>query len=537
MSEEVEIPKDEEKALAEEAIKEDASKEEDDSDKAAAMPPPAAPEATAAPAMAAPAPAMNAPAPAMSAPPQAQAPAAGMPASAPEEVPASGDMPGMTVTPPTAQERAQRKTAEDIALAGDLKNGVITPKTYGSLFADKSLPGKIGTLFGLLLSGAGSGLSHQPNALLARMDKEIERDVQAQKDTQENKRNWYNASLQHSKIEAENELTRAHALGAGAQAEFDVYMNREAGIPESAVTASTMNRSSAALVQHIQDQADRMAPGPARDRFQAHIDNVLVPHMMAQAYQRNMSVEQKKDLVAAIASKSPIRGNPPPAKGDPKPGEKYDAFDRGRVKTMIDRGALAKGNHRGAAMKNAIPYDQIDTVQKEGASLQLNRDMLANAMESFHNISQMTLAGEAPGVGGTVSALGAAANLIPGHNAMASGFGDKITKNLEKARDTQMESLIGNIARRDGIAFDKAKDIVSTLMPSFSDTDDQRKEKFSKLIQYFKERPEENAESLKRFGVYHEMPKYKFTQLPTKEKKAPLNEKIETVPMGRSKLD
>ena len=62
---------------------------------------------------------------------------------------------------------------ESDAWAQDLANGHIEPKTYHDLYAKKDTLGKIGTLFGLLVSGAGAGLSHQPNAVMELMNKEI----------------------------------------------------------------------------------------------------------------------------------------------------------------------------------------------------------------------------------------------------------------------------------------------------------------------------------------------------------------------------
>lgn len=71
----------------------------------------------------------------------------------------------------------------------DMNNGVINPKTYADLVADKGFFGKMGTLFGMMLSGAGAGLAHQTPMLMDMMDKQIQRDIDAQQKTQENKLN------------------------------------------------------------------------------------------------------------------------------------------------------------------------------------------------------------------------------------------------------------------------------------------------------------------------------------------------------------
>lgn len=103
---------------------------------------------------------------------------------------------------PSPMQSMQQKFAQDRAGANeylkqeddkyeqDLANGHITPKTYQDLFHDKSTPGKIGTLLGLLVSGAGSGLAHQQNAVMGMMDKVINNDLQGQIQSKQNAQNF-----------------------------------------------------------------------------------------------------------------------------------------------------------------------------------------------------------------------------------------------------------------------------------------------------------------------------------------------------------
>lgn len=91
----------------------------------------------------------------------------------------------------------QGLTAEDAAWQHDLSNGHVTPETYSSLFAKKDTLGKIGTVFGMLLSGAGSGLSHQPNALMQIMDNEIKNDLNAQIQSKNNANTFIGLNQQH----------------------------------------------------------------------------------------------------------------------------------------------------------------------------------------------------------------------------------------------------------------------------------------------------------------------------------------------------
>lgn len=99
--------------------------------------------------------------------------------------------------PALQQAVGQDLKAEDKNHHNDVMQGKITPKTYQDLFNDKDTLGKVGTIFGLLLSGAGSGLAHQPNALLGMMDKQISNDLDAQKTSAANAQNGYRLNQQH----------------------------------------------------------------------------------------------------------------------------------------------------------------------------------------------------------------------------------------------------------------------------------------------------------------------------------------------------
>ncbi len=89
-----------------------------------------------------------------------------------------------------AQQTKQELDKEALAWNQDLASGHITPKTYKDLFHDKSTGGRIGMIFGMLLSGIGAGMSGQPNALMALMDKQIAQDLEAQKTSKANAQNF-----------------------------------------------------------------------------------------------------------------------------------------------------------------------------------------------------------------------------------------------------------------------------------------------------------------------------------------------------------
>lgn len=125
---------------------------------------------------------------------------------------------------------------EQVKYAQDLANGHITPKDYSDLFAkhadgtDRGTLSKIGMLFGLMIGGAGSGLSHQPNALLGMMNQEIQNDLEAQKTSKSNAQNFLKIAQQQELNNAQIGLTGAQAqvartvAGVNAQTQADALM-------------------------------------------------------------------------------------------------------------------------------------------------------------------------------------------------------------------------------------------------------------------------------------------------------------------------
>ena len=154
------------------------------------------------------------------------------------------------------------KEADAVAL--DFKNGHITPKTYHDLLANnadgtpKSTLGRIGALFGLLLSGAGSGLSHQPNAVLEMMNKTIDNDLQAQKAQKDTQLNFLRLNQEHIRDNAYKAQTGAYtgllqAQGIGANINNDLL-----------ATQLTKNQMMLGALQHIYGLADNLPPGNAK---------------------------------------------------------------------------------------------------------------------------------------------------------------------------------------------------------------------------------------------------------------------------------
>lgn len=137
-------------------------------------------------------------------------------------------------------------SSETQAFNNDLNNGHIKPETYHDLFAKKDTLGKIGTMFGLLLGGAGSGLTHQPSVIMSMMNKEIDNDLNAQQASATNRQNFL-------KINQQNLLNQAQIKGINAETNAKAY----------ALAKIQMNY---AALHKLVVETQKLPPGPQRDQ-------------------------------------------------------------------------------------------------------------------------------------------------------------------------------------------------------------------------------------------------------------------------------
>ena len=155
--------------------------------------------------------------------------AAPEPTQAPEPIGASTTQQDQTPNPADQVIARKNQNMNDIfpetqAFKSDLDNGHIQPKTYADLFHDKGILGKLGTIFGLMIGGAGAGLSKQPMLLMDMMNKEIERDLTAQQNSKTNKLNFLKVNQQARLNTAQTNLTQAEA-NLKDQAKSHIQMN------------------------------------------------------------------------------------------------------------------------------------------------------------------------------------------------------------------------------------------------------------------------------------------------------------------------
>lgn len=125
----------------------------------------------------------------------AQAPVPGTPAWMQNQANNPQQLPKSAQEQFTEDER-NKLLKENAAWEQDLANQHITPKTYADLFHDKGTVGKIGQIFGLMLGGIGSGLTHQPNVAMEMMNNLIKNDLAAQTQSKTNAQNFLRIAQQ-----------------------------------------------------------------------------------------------------------------------------------------------------------------------------------------------------------------------------------------------------------------------------------------------------------------------------------------------------
>lgn len=212
----------------------------------------------------------------------------------------------------------------------DFRLGHIKPETMSSLYAKKDLGGKIGTMFGLLVAGAGAGLTHTSNPVLDMMQKEIDNDLAAQQKSNSNAQSWYKMALEHEtqksdvamknaltekyiaetgRIPTQIDLDKAHAEEARARASLTPaqQLEYEAGAAAKRAQAQQTSVETARtamgfdLFGKVQKSIDKLPPGPNRDAQQAYLD----------AMRGQFATQQKQKHVSMAIEHNLQNGHPP----------------------------------------------------------------------------------------------------------------------------------------------------------------------------------------------------------------------------------
>lgn len=238
------------------------------------------------------------------------------------------------------------------------------PATFDSLYADKNTQGKIGMIVGMMLSGAGSGLTHQPNTYLGLINDQINNEMKRQVESAHNAQTWYSLANQKELNQSTMQLNDAQRKSlAAATAKNSLWYN--------------MFAKSRAVAARLGPQA------------QMTVDGTIEPYVDAQVNSNNAQA-----IHGAYA-------------GQDKPN-----YVHGVDPLAVEDAATFSGMG-GASEMGAPPPDAL---RKEAALVQDNRQTYDLYKEGFHKLDTTSAGqiGEALGLGaGAVSSvLKAAAPLM-----------------------------------------------------------------------------------------------------------------------------
>ena len=206
-----------------------------------------------------------------SSPAQAPAPMAAMPPadtapSAPVQQAPATDTQAQTLPRPSGNPDADKSmytdilNSKDAAYYKDLVNGDIKPETYHTLFQKSDTLGKVGAIFGMLLSGMGSGLTHQPNAFFQILDKQISNDFEAQKANKTNALSMLQKYQEH-----QNDLSTRALQGKQGQ----LILQQTAKEREEAQGLHYKNKMYLTALQQMNNLANNLPAGSQKQQAQS----------------------------------------------------------------------------------------------------------------------------------------------------------------------------------------------------------------------------------------------------------------------------
>lgn len=351
-----------------------------------------------------------------------QTPSQTLEAASPGSVPQAEAAPMPDATPQAAAQASQNpvnvnnpELSDIIRYNQDVATGKIHSRNLSQLFADKSTMGKIGTIFGLMLSGAGSGLAHQSNAALDMMNQQLQRDLDLQKHAGPEVRNYYNTV---------QDIRAKNISNATKKAE---------GVPAANVAGQ------------IEDRAGGKNQGLQSYLDQTEIDQKAMAHMIPGSYAALREKYQNNPVAMKILDEM----------GPGVQQESVNAFAKGHdAKTASDR--ITQQNNQGPSSKvinedafnqkwdknndyrdpvqarqaGMIPFQDGATINNELVDTKRLEQDKASYHEAWNEINKMPLAGDS-----------SAAKLLAGFFSNNAHANESLENVLSRPRYEQMQRL------------------------------------------------------------------------------------------------
>lgn len=294
--------------------------------------------------------------------------------------------------PPTAQELDQ----DDAHFQDDMMRGHIKPETIQSLYAKQDTLGKIGTLFGLLVSGAGSGLTGQPNAVLEMMKQQVANDLDAQKNSNSNAQNWFQLSLKHEmqkasmkQMAAQNELTKAQTGAVPSEVAMREAQTGKADQESYGVALKNAeHKMMLGVKQHLLGITDKLPDGPTKQRAQDVYQNTVSPAIDQTIKQGNQLLSGQLQLNHAI--KQQAAAKTAPEGGGPQ------LVDTNKIQDLeyngSKQGALGVTGLMGS--KSMMTPQQASQARDEAAQVNKNRMIYDNVSKAFTTLDKQAAGGK-----------------------------------------------------------------------------------------------------------------------------------------------
>lgn len=367
------------------------------------------------------------------------------PGEASQDVPSAPTAPATGQPPQTAASGPQAikelLSGEAQKMESDLAQGHIKPETYKDLFAKKDTLGKIGTIFGMLVGGGLRG----SNVAVDMMDKEIQRDLDAQKASASNAHS-YLSLVQNNPVLA----SQVKKLGADTKA-----------VNQATAYTAMMQTS-------FHDQLARvskMPPGPQKDA----------------AMQALQAVYQ--GLAGKVVNAHDAASAMTPSQGQEQVSQPGAAPQGDSIAPLLHSGAskMMQGAQFSPIMEKDYPqireqFTQAQQADKALANLKNNFDsMTSNATNAGRTEQEFDNAfGDIPLIGGALNALPKA--------VAESEQETRQYKQVQKA----LQSDIVNALKGTNISGDEIKDIVHKTSPVKGDSPEQIRAKRDTLEGFIK---------------------------------------------------
>lgn len=311
----------------------------------------------------------------------------------------------------------------------DMVNKVSSEKIDPEKFwHDKSTPGKISAVIGLMLGGIGAGLTHGPNQAMQMLQKRMETDIEAQKENLGTKK-----SLLSENLRAQGNLvsaTNATRMQMAAMAQGQLL--KVAAQTNNPIIAARAQQHAAAIMQGTMPARMQLA----NNEIQMHIRGDVLRRLSGQGQAGNQDVDMQDLARAGMVDHATAE----------KEGaaiskrQQAEAYVMDQVKNLDkEQTVLNLANPSSYTRRDQFRAGVIQAIQSASASKRLNPEMLAIEAEPFLTKTFDTDKSRETGLNGLIGLIRSHADPTP----MASHYG--VSGAISKGNMTRKSFELGKV--------------------------------------------------------------------------------------------